>query len=95
MTQESTGNGWPEDPADGELDGWEKPGVPRLMALYGAPFLLLLLFPVLAWIGLLPAALILRRTSPPAHRRRLVWTYAITGLISFAPWIPMVARGPG
>jgi len=73
---------WPDDatpkpPGQGPI---------TLIVSYGAPFVLLLLFPAIAWIALLPLALMLNWTAHPAHRRRLVWIYAITGLFSLAPW---------
>lgn len=63
-----------------------------LIVLYLAPFVLLLLFPTIAWIALLPLALVVRVTSLPAHRRRVTWIYLLTGLVSFAPWIGMLLR---
>ena len=78
---------WPEDPATPPPSSQ---GPITLIVSYGAPFVLLLLFPAIAWIFLLPAALMLRWTAHPTHRRRLVWVYALTGLFSFAPWIGML-----
>jgi hypothetical protein len=57
-----------------------------------APFLFLLLFPAIAWIALLPLTPIVRRTTHPAHRRRVTWIYGVTGLISLAPWVAMLFR---
>lgn len=85
MTEEDSGYAWPDDPTDG--DRHDQPGVIRLTILYGAPFLLLLLFPALAWLGLLPMAASMRWTVFPPHRRRLVWIYSVCGLISAAPLI--------
>ena len=55
MTEEPTGSGWPDDPADEELE-FAGPGTYTLMILYPLPFLILLLFPTLAWLVLLPFA---------------------------------------
>lgn len=66
------------------------PGAVLLVVLYVAPLLVLLLFPAIAWIALLPLALLVRRTTHPAHRRRATWIYAVTGLISLAPWAGML-----
>ena len=77
---------WPDDvtpkpPGQGPI---------TLIVSYGAPFVLLVLFPAIAWIALLPLALMLNWTAHPTHRRRLVWVYLLTGLFSFAPWLVML-----
>jgi hypothetical protein len=75
---------WPEDteePAAPSL------GTGMLILLYGLPFGLLLVFPAVAWIGLLPGAVGLRWRARPPHRRRLVILYVVLGLISVAPWV--------
>ena len=77
---------WPQEAAPES----PQPGAVLLIVLYLSPVILLLLFPAIAWIFLLPAALMLRWTAHPTHRRRLVWVYALTGLFSFAPWIWML-----
>jgi hypothetical protein len=84
-TAQDSGYEWPEDPSDGEQ--YEQPGPIRLTILYVSPFLVLLLFPPLAWIALLPMAASMRWTVYPPHRRRLIWIYSILGLISAAPLI--------
>jgi hypothetical protein len=78
---------WPEDAAPEP----PRPGPVLLLILYMAPFLLLLLFPAIAWIALLPLTLLVNRTTHPDHRRRAVVIYLVTGLISLAPWITMMA----
>lgn len=85
MSEPESGYAWPEDPSDG--DDYEQPGVIRLTILYMSPFLLLLLFPPLAWLALLPMAASMHWTVYPPHRRRLMWIYSICGLISAAPLI--------
>jgi hypothetical protein len=77
---------WPED----ESPAPEEPGVVRTLVLYMAPILLLLLFPAIAWIALLPLAPLVHRTTHPAHRRRAAAVYLVAGLISFAPWVAML-----
>ncbi|MCU0300109.1 MAG: hypothetical protein MUF35_00710 [Candidatus Nanopelagicales bacterium] len=67
-----------------------RPGVITLVVQYVPPFLLLLLFPTIAWIALLPLALVVRRTAHPAHQRPAFWVYLITGGISVAPWLAML-----
>lgn len=91
MTEEPSGYGWPEESADDDLD-FPRPGAYMLMVLYGLPFLILLLFPALAWLVLLPFAVAMRWNTHPPHRRRLVWINVTTGLISLAPWIVMIVR---
>ena len=95
-----SGDAGPERPTNAEPDRYEWPdeaapkppgqGPITLIVSYGAPFVVLLLFPAIAWIALLPMALMLRWTAHPTHRRRLVWLYLITGLISLAPWVRML-----
>jgi hypothetical protein len=77
---------WPEEAAPEP----PPPGVVTLLVLYLAPVLLLLLFPSIAWIALLPLAPLVNRTTHPAHRRRAVVVYTVTGLISLAPWVAML-----
>ena len=77
---------WPEEAAPEPA----QPGVIKLLVLYLAPFLLLLLFPAIAWIALLPLAPLVNRTTHPAHRRRAVAVYLVTGLISLAPWVTIL-----
>lgn len=77
---------WPQETAPEP----ERPGVVKLLVLYMAPFLLLLLFPAIAWIALLPLAPLVHRTTHPAHRRRAFVVYLVAGLISFAPWAAML-----
>jgi hypothetical protein len=91
MAEEPSGYGWPDDPADEGLE-FAGPGTYMLMVLYGLPFLILLLFPGVAWLVLLPFAAAMRWNTRPPHRRRLVWINVTTGLISLAPWIAMVVR---
>ena len=91
MTEEPSGYGWPEESADDDLD-FPRPGAYMLAVLYGLPFLILLLFPALAWLVLLPFAVAMRWNTHPPHRRRLVWINVTTGLISLAPWIVMIVR---
>jgi hypothetical protein len=86
MTAESDAYEWPEEPAPEP----PKPGVVTLIVLYVAPFVLLLLFPSIAWIALLPLTPLVNRTTHPAHRRRASAVYLVTGLISLAPWIAML-----
>lgn len=74
---------WPDDPATGA--DFEQPGVFRLTILYVSPLVLLLLFPPLAWLALLPMAVSMRWTVYPPHRSRLAVIYTICGLISVAP----------
>ncbi|HSO03127.1 MAG TPA: hypothetical protein VLQ92_01495 [Candidatus Limnocylindrales bacterium] len=91
MTDEQGRYGWPEEEPDGAaLAG---PGVWQLVALYGLPFLILLVVPAVAWVGLLPGAVALRWMTRPPHRRWLVAIYLVAGLISVAPWIAMVING--
>ena len=92
MTDQFSRSGWPEDP-ENSLDGVDQPGRPTLMVLYGLPFLLLLLLPAVAWMGLFPVAVGLRWTTHPPHRRRLTWIYLMTALISVAPWVALIVRG--
>jgi hypothetical protein len=80
---------WPEDTSSGQ--GY-RAGSYVLAIMYSAPFVILLLFPNLAWLALLPFAIALRWNVHPPHRRRLEWIYVVTGLISLAPWIPMILR---
>jgi hypothetical protein len=89
MTEEPSGSGWPDDSADAELE-FTGPGAYMLMVLYSLPFLILLLFPSLAWLVLLPFAAAMRWNTRPPHRRRLVWINLGAGLISLAPWIVMI-----
>jgi hypothetical protein len=77
---------WPEDVPPEPA----QPGVITLLVLYLAPFLLLLMFPAIAWIALLPLTPLVRRTTHPAHRRRVTLIYLVTGLVSLAPWVTMV-----
>jgi hypothetical protein len=84
---EDASYGWPEDP---EESGVPSLGRARLILLYGLPFVILLVFPAVAWIGLLPGAVGLRWTTHPPHRRRLVILYVVAGLISVAPWIAWI-----
>lgn len=91
MTDESGQYQWPDESATSQAESGPMRTV-NLIVLYGAPFLTLLLFPNLAWVALLPGGAILGRTSPAKHRRRLVWIYLITGLISLAPWIALLLR---
>jgi hypothetical protein len=90
MRDEPRQSGWPKEP-DVELS--EEPGVWKLVLLYTLPLLVLLVFPAVAWVGLLPGAVGLRWTTFPPHRRRLVALYVVAGLISVAPWIAMILRG--
>jgi hypothetical protein len=87
LADESAGYEWPEDPSGGDQ---YRASFYLLAIMYSAPFLILLLFPALAWLALLPFAVALRWNAHPPHRRRLIWIYVVTGLISLAPWIPMV-----
>jgi hypothetical protein len=89
MTEEPSGSGWPDDSAD-EAPEFTGPGAYMLMVLYSLPFLILLLFPSLAWLVLLPFAVAMRWNARPPHRRRLVWINVGAGLISVAPWIVMI-----
>jgi len=89
MTEEPVGSGWPEDPADEELE-FAGPGTYTLMILYPLPFLILLLFPTFAWLVLLPFAIAMHWNTRPPHRRRLVLINVGLGLISLAPWIVML-----
>jgi hypothetical protein len=82
----SDGYEWPQEAAPEPA----QPGVVTLIVLYLAPFLLLLLFPTIAWIALLPLTLLVSRTTHPAHRRRVVWIYLATGLVSLAPWATLL-----
>jgi hypothetical protein len=68
------------------------PGMVTLVILYTAPIVLLLVFPTIAWIALLPLSFLVRRTSHPAHQRPASWLYLGTGLISVIPWIGMLLR---
>lgn len=77
---------WPEEAAPEP----PRPGVITLLVLYLAPFLLLLLFPSIAWIALLPLTPLVHRTTHPAHQRRATVIYLVTGLISLAPWVAML-----
>ena len=91
MTEEPSGSGWPDEPADEDLE-FAGPGAYMLMVLYSVPFLILLLFPTLAWLALLPFAVAMRWNTRPPHRRRLVWINVALGAISLAPWIVMLVR---
>lgn len=75
---------WPEDPEESVVPSL---GRAKGILLYGLPIVVLLVFPAVAWIGLLPGAVGLRWTTHPPHRRRLVILYVAAGLISIAPWI--------
>ena len=86
MNVEPEAYDWPEEAAPEP----PLPGVILLLVLYMAPFLLLLLFPTIAWIALLPLTPLVNRTTHPAHRRPAVAVYLITGLISLAPWVAML-----
>lgn len=86
MNAESDGYEWPEEATPEP----PQPGVVTLIVLYMAPFLLLLLFPAIAWIALLPLTPLVSWTTHPAHRRRAVLIYLVTGLISLAPWVAML-----
>jgi hypothetical protein len=84
VAEDAGSYGWPEEPVESEVPSL---GRARLILLYGLPFVILLIFPAVAWIGLLPGAVGLRWTTHPPHRRRLVIVYVVAGLISVAPWI--------
>jgi hypothetical protein len=86
-TEESNGYEWPDEAAG---DDRYRPGFYLLAIMYVAPFLILILFPALAWLVLLPFSFALRWNAQPPHRRRLEWIYAITGLISLAPWVAWI-----
>lgn len=86
-TEEPQGYEWPDE---GAADQEYRPGFYILAIMYAAPFLILLLFPALAWLALLPLILAVRWNVHEPHRRRLVWIYLITGLISLAPWIALL-----
>ena len=92
MTDELSQSGWPDD-ADDVPDDASQLSVWKLVLLYGLPFLTLFYLPSLAWIVLLPGALGVRWTTSPPHRARLFWIYLVTGAISVAPWIALIARG--
>lgn len=83
---EPDGYHWPVE----DMPEPPRPGVVTLLVLYLAPFLLLLLFPTIAWIALLPLTPVVSWTTHPAHRRRAVWIYLVTGLISLAPWVALL-----
>ncbi len=87
--REPTGYEWPVE-AGG--DDTYHPSFYLLAIMYAAPFLILILFPAIAWLALLPFSFALRWNTQPPHRRRLIWLYVITGLISLAPWIGFIAR---
>lgn len=91
MTDEQGSYGWPEEEPDGAAP--LGPGVWQLVALYVLPFLILLVVPAVAWVGLLPGAVALRWITRPPHRRWLVAIYVLAGLISVAPWIAMILNG--
>lgn len=78
---------WPDDVGGDDL---YRPNFYLLAIMYAAPFLILILFPALAWLVLLPFSFALRWNAQPPHRRRLEWLYVITGLISVAPWIAWI-----
>jgi hypothetical protein len=84
VAEDAGSYGWPEDPEESQVPSL---GRARLILLYGLPFVILLMFPAVAWIGLLPGAVGLRWATHPPHRRRLVILYVLAGLISVAPWI--------
>ena len=84
MAEDTGSYGWPEDPEESVVPST---GRATLILLYGLPFVILLVFPAVAWIGLLPGAVGLRWTTHPPHRRRLVTLSVVAGLISVAPWI--------
>ena len=86
MNAGQDGYEWPEEASPDP----ERPGVVKLLVLYMAPFLLLLLFPAIAWIALLPLAPLVHRTTHPEHRGRAAAVYLVAGLISFAPWVAML-----
>ena len=86
-TEDPQGYEWPDD-APG--DDAYRPGFYMLAIMYSAPFLILILFPALAWLALLPFSIGLRWNARPPHRRRLVWIYVTTGLISLAPSIALI-----
>ena len=92
MTDQVSQSGWPDD-AEDVPDDVEQPGVWKLVLLYGLPFLILFVFPAVAWIALLPGAVGVRWSTRAPHRRRLVWIYLVTGAISIAPWILLVVQG--
>ncbi|HYN56752.1 MAG TPA: hypothetical protein VES03_06110 [Motilibacterales bacterium] len=92
MTDQLSQSGWPEDAEEVRGDA-DQPSVWKPVLLYGLPFLILFVFPAVAWIALLPGAVGVRWTTHPPHRRRLVWIYLVTGMISLAPWIALIARG--
>ena len=85
--EDPQGYEWPDE---GSGDDDYRPGFYLLAIMYSAPFLILILFPALAWLALLPVAISLRWNAHPPHRRRLIWIYVITALISLAPWIAML-----
>lgn len=86
-TEDPQGYEWPDD-ASG--DDAYRPGFYLLAIMYSAPFLILILFPAIAWLALLPFSIGLRWNARPPHRRRLIWIYVTTGLISLAPWIALI-----
>ncbi len=86
-TRESQDYAWPDE-ASG--DDEYRPGFYLLAIMYSAPFLILILFPALAWLALLPLCFAMRWNAHPPHRRRLIWIYLTTGLISLAPWVAMI-----
>lgn len=92
MTDQLGQSGWPDDAEDVQDDASQL-GVWKLVLLYGLPFLTLFVFPAVAWIALLPGAVGVRWATSPPHRGRLVWIYLVTGAISVAPWIALIARG--
>jgi hypothetical protein len=91
MADEPSNAGWPED--DSEVAPAPALGVWALVLLYGLPLLFLLVVPTVAWLGLLPGAVVVRSRTPAPHRRRLVVLYTVTGMISVAPWVAMVVQG--
>jgi hypothetical protein len=91
MADERSSGGWPED--DSDVVAAPALGVWALVLLYGLPLLILLVVPTVAWLGLLPGAVVVRSRTPAPHSRRLVVLYAVTGLISVAPWIAMIVQG--
>lgn len=80
---------WPVEPDE---DPAYRPGFYMLAILYSTPVLVLILFPALAWLALLPFSITLRWNAHPPHRRRLIWLYVGTGLVSLAPWISLIFR---
>ena len=92
MTDQLGESGWPDD-ADDVPDDASQLSVWKLVLLYGLPFLTLFYLPSLAWIALFPGAVGVRWATSGPHRGRLVGIYLVTGAISVAPWIALIARG--